>query len=62
MAEGLPKGLVISNEAASSDIRQIDHIEVEDVARLWKGISHFTTLTDYHVARLMESLSSLLYQ
>ena len=39
MAEGLPEGFVTSNDSVSGNIRRIDHIDVDDVARLWRGIS-----------------------
>ena len=37
MAEGLPQGLVSTNEAVTSDIQSFERIQVEDIKRLWQG-------------------------
>lgn len=37
MAEGLPKGLITTNEAVKGNIESVDRVDVEDIARLWKG-------------------------
>ncbi|KAL9596135.1 MAG: hypothetical protein Q9219_005996 [cf. Caloplaca sp. 3 TL-2023] len=37
MAEGLPEGLVTTNEAVKENIESFDIIGVEDIARLWKA-------------------------
>ncbi len=37
MAEGLPEGLVVTNEAVTGDIQRVDRIDVEDIRKLWLG-------------------------
>ncbi|KAL8843333.1 MAG: hypothetical protein Q9170_000191 [Blastenia crenularia] len=37
MAEGLPEGLVTTNEAVKGNIQSVDRVDAEDIARLWKG-------------------------
>ena len=44
MADTLPHGLVSNTECVSSDLRSADHVEIEDVAKLWRG-SHPSTLS-----------------
>ncbi|KAL9612658.1 MAG: hypothetical protein Q9167_002740, partial [Letrouitia subvulpina] len=56
MAEGLPKGLITSNETVSLDIRRIDHVEVDDVARLWRVYSTNRAAIPDDVGRRLENL------
>ncbi|KAL8945058.1 MAG: hypothetical protein Q9216_000042 [Gyalolechia sp. 2 TL-2023] len=37
MAEGLPKGLITTNEAVKGNIESVNRVDVEDIARLWKA-------------------------
>lgn len=37
MAQGLPKGLIATNENVSSEIEREDRVAVEDIAKLWRG-------------------------
>jgi hypothetical protein len=39
MTANLPQGVVTNNPKLTSDIERIDTISVEDIARLWRGIS-----------------------
>lgn len=38
MAEGLPEGLLTTKEDVRGSIESVDHVEIEDIARLWKGM------------------------
>ncbi|KAL8736383.1 MAG: hypothetical protein Q9181_002435 [Wetmoreana brouardii] len=37
MAEGLPEGLLTTNQDVTSNIESVDRVDVEDIVRLWKG-------------------------
>ncbi|KAL9601214.1 MAG: hypothetical protein Q9179_002943 [Wetmoreana sp. 5 TL-2023] len=37
MAEGLPEGLVTTNQDVKGNIESVDRLDVEDITRLWKG-------------------------
>lgn len=37
MAQGLPEGLIKTNEGFAGIIKRVDRIAEEDIARLWKG-------------------------
>ena len=37
MVESLPEGLVTTCEAVKGNIESVHRIDVEDIARLWKG-------------------------
>ena len=39
MSEGLPKGLIATNENVSTEIEREDRVALEDIAKLWRGIS-----------------------
>ena len=34
---GLPEGLVTNSETITGEIDSIDHLDVEDIIKLWKG-------------------------
>lgn len=34
---GLPEGLVTNSETITQEIDSIDHVDVEDITKLWKG-------------------------
>lgn len=38
MAERLPEGLIKTNEGFAGTIESVDHVDEEDIARLWKGV------------------------
>lgn len=38
MATGLPEGLLKTDESVKGKIESVDRVEVEDIARLWKGV------------------------
>ena len=38
MAEGLPEGLVTNSEGITEEIERVDHVAVEDITQLWRGI------------------------
>ena len=43
MTEGLPKGLIATNENVSSEIEREDRVAVEDITKLWRGIAAMLT-------------------
>ena len=38
MTEGLPKGLIATNENVPGQIEREDRVAVEDITKLWRGI------------------------
>ncbi|KAL8693768.1 MAG: hypothetical protein Q9218_001464 [Villophora microphyllina] len=38
MTEGLPEGLITTKEDVRESIESVDRVDVEDIARLWKGM------------------------
>lgn len=38
MAPRLPEGLITTNEGVKENIESVDRVNVDDVARLWKGM------------------------
>lgn len=38
MADGLPEGLLTNSEGITQEIRSVDHVAVEDITQLWRGI------------------------
>ncbi len=39
MPEGLPEGLVTTKVEVRGELESVDRVDVDDIARLWKGIS-----------------------
>ena len=37
MAEGLPEGLITNSDSITEEIERTDHIDIEDITRLWRG-------------------------
>lgn len=38
MAEGLPAGLISTNEAVTDDVQSFEDIDVDVIRKFWKGI------------------------
>ena len=36
---GLPEGLVTNSQTITGEINRFDHVDVEDIITLWKGIA-----------------------
>jgi hypothetical protein len=39
MTTTLPAGIITSSDSITGNIEQIDVVDAEDIARLWKGMS-----------------------
>lgn len=44
MADTLPHGLVSNTDCVSSDLKSADHVEIEDVAKLWRGMPYISAM------------------
>lgn len=55
MAEGLPKGLITTNEALKGSIESVDRVDVEDIARLWKAYHTNRAVLAENVGRRLEN-------
>ncbi|KAL8939833.1 MAG: hypothetical protein Q9211_002561 [Gyalolechia sp. 1 TL-2023] len=55
MAEGLPKGLIATNEAVKGNLESVDRVHVEDIARLWKAYHTNRAVLAEDVGRRLEN-------
>ncbi|KAL9097370.1 MAG: hypothetical protein Q9163_006346 [Psora crenata] len=55
MAEGLPEGLVSTNEAVTGDIQTLQHVEVEDIKKLWQVYAANRNVLAENVGRRLEN-------
>ncbi|KAK2750443.1 hypothetical protein FQN57_003923 [Myotisia sp. PD_48] len=56
MTEALPNGIVSNTSEISSELKNTDHVEVEDVARLWKVYTTNRTTLERDAGRRLENL------
>ena len=54
---GLPEGLVTNSQTITGEISRFDHVDVEDIITLWKGIA---LLHNYVVRQRLISNPSIL--
>ncbi|KAL8955708.1 MAG: hypothetical protein Q9193_006538 [Seirophora villosa] len=54
MAERLPEGLIKTNEGFAGTIESVDHVDEEDIARLWKAYKANKTVLADGVGRRLE--------
>ncbi|KAL8653131.1 MAG: hypothetical protein Q9210_002285 [Variospora velana] len=55
MAQGLPEGLIKTNEGFAGSIQSVDRIDEEDIARLWKGYRANRAVLADDVGRRLEN-------
>ncbi|KAL9006028.1 MAG: hypothetical protein Q9188_001206 [Gyalolechia gomerana] len=55
MAEGLPKGLITTNETVKGNIESVDRVDVEDISRLWKAYHTNRAVLAEDVGRRLEN-------
>ncbi|KAL9130629.1 MAG: hypothetical protein Q9217_001243 [Psora testacea] len=55
MAEGLPEGLVSTNEAVTTDLQSFERVEVEDIKKLWQVYSANRNVLAENVGRRLEN-------
>ncbi|EEP78880.1 predicted protein [Uncinocarpus reesii 1704] len=56
MADALPHGLVSTTERVSSDLESADHVEIEDVAKLWRVYTNNKITLKQGAGRRLENL------
>ncbi|KAL8666067.1 MAG: hypothetical protein Q9202_001804 [Teloschistes flavicans] len=55
MAEGLPEGLLTTKEDVRGSIESVDHVEIEDIARLWRAFHTNRAVLAEDVGRRLEN-------